>query len=190
MIALTALIAIALWGLLGLFLWNYLIKPHIHSPTLKICLGLFMAVVWFVWPVLDDILGARKFDQLCRETPPIKFYGPIALGPGAFFDEQGQPKWSNSNEFWKIKNADAGSEYEISVKSDGRLLCEWPMPITEEHSIYFDKKSGAPVVESFSRRSSGGWLRRNIGGTMGGYQCPSKGWFPKDEEFIIFKPEK
>ena len=185
MIALSALIVLFIWAWLGFILWRRLIHPYIQRPKLKVFLTLLLTVAWFVGPVLDEILGARHFEQLCREMPPIKFYGPVAVGAGVFFDEQGRPKWKNRDEFWKLERTTGGIDNVISSKSDRYLLSEWPMPIVERRSKYFEIKSGTPVVESFARYSPGGWLRRFIG--IGDYQCPSKGKFPRNEEFIVFK---
>jgi hypothetical protein len=103
MSAIIALIVIAVWAWLGFALWRRLVKPYVHSSVVKTCLILLLIVVWFVGPVIDEIFGSREFDQLCGEMPSVKFYGPVAVGPGVFFDEQGRPKWKNSDEFSAIK---------------------------------------------------------------------------------------
>jgi hypothetical protein len=103
MSAIIALIVIFIWAWFGFALWSLLVKPYVQSTILRICLTLLLAVVWFVGPVIDEILGVREFDQLCREMPSVKYYGPVAVGPGVFFDEQGRPKWKNSDEFYAIK---------------------------------------------------------------------------------------
>lgn len=185
MFAMITMMIIAVWGLFGFLIWHYLIKRFIQSKILKICLAILLAIVWFAGPVFDEVLGARKFRQLCWKNPPIKFYGPVAVGPGAFFDEQGQPKWSNSDEFSKIKRGDGKSEYRVSSKTENRKLCEWPIPIVKRHTVFFDRETNKILLESFSLYSQGGWLRRFFG--IGDYQCLSRGKFPDSEEFIIFK---
>lgn len=186
MSALIALIVIATWAGLGFALWRRLIKPYVHPPILKIGVTLLLATVWFVGPVLDEILGAMEFEQLCRELPSIKFYGPAAVGPGAFFDEKGRPRWKNSDEFSAIKRSTSEWREKIFESRDEyRIIRRWPMIIRELHTIDFDRTTGKPVIETFARYSDGGRLRRLIG--IGDYQCPSKGYFPRDEEMIIFK---
>ncbi len=185
MIALCALTAIFLWALFGFALWRLLIQRHVRSTILKVCLTLLFAVVWFIGPVLDEILGAREFDQLCREMPPVKFYGPVAVGPGVFFDEHGRPKWKNSDEFSAIVRKTDGFNKFIGDHDEWRTIRKWPMPIVELHTIYFERTTGKNVLESFARYSKGGWLRRLIG--LGDYQCPHKERYPHDEEWIVFK---
>lgn len=202
MSAIIALIIIFLWGGLGYLIWWRLVKPFIRSTILKTCLTLLLAAVWFVEPVIDEILGAREFDQLCREMPPVKFYGPVAVGSGVFFDEQGRPKWKNSDEFSAIVREHRGKnlfgeiegwEKIFGNRSEYRIIQRWPMRIRELYTIDFEKATGTPVVETFARYSNGGWLRSFIG--IGNYQCPSRGQIPKSEEWIVFKanqkiPEK
>ncbi|HPX60805.1 MAG TPA: hypothetical protein PLN25_03425 [Deltaproteobacteria bacterium] len=178
--------AIFFWAWLGVKLWKRFIKPYVPSTKLGTCLTLFLAAVWFIGPVFDEILGAWQFKQLCREMPSTKFYGPIAVGPGVFFDEQGQPKWKNSDEFSAIRRKTNVWEKEMfKFYDEGRTLRKWPMPIEEVHNVYLDRTTGKTTLESFARYSKGGWLRRFTG--MGGYQCPIKGRYPRDEERIIFK---
>ncbi len=186
MSAIIALIVIFIWAGFGFVIWKCLVDTYIRSTILKTCLTLLLAVVWFVGPVLDEILGAREFDQLCRDMPPIKFHGPVAVGPGVFFDEQGRKKWKNSNEFSAIRRKTNVWEKVIFEKhSEEQTIKRWPMVITELHSVYYDRSTHSISLETFARYSKGGWIRRFIG--IGDYQCPSKGRFPRDEERIIFK---
>ncbi|MBU1567846.1 MAG: hypothetical protein KJ630_19745 [Proteobacteria bacterium] len=186
MSAIIALMIIGAWCLIGFLLWSFLFKPYVHSTALRICLTILLAVVWFVGPAFDEILGAREFEQLCREMPSIKFYDPVAVGPGVFFDEQGLPKWKNSDEFSAIRRKTNVWEKEIFEKrSERHIIRRWPMTITELHSVYFDRSTHSVSLETFARYSSGGWIRSIIG--IGGYQCPSRGFFPPDEERIFFK---
>jgi len=186
MFTLIALIVIGIWGGIGFVIWRFLILPHLRSPMTKICVTFILALLWFVGPVIDEILGAREFDQLCREMPSIKFYGPASVGPGAFFDEQGRPMWKNRDEFSAIKRSTSEWKEKIfEIKDEYGIIRRWPMGIRELHTIYFDKTTGKPVIETFARYSDGGWLSRLIGMTY--YQCPSRGNFPRDEEMIIFK---
>lgn len=186
MFTLIALIVIGIWGGIGFVIWRFLILPHLRSPMTKICVTFILALLWFVGPVIDEILGAREFNHLCQEMPYIKYYGPVAVGPGVFFDEKGRPKWKNSDEFSAIRRNNDVWEKEIFENRDEyRIIRRWPMPIVELHSIYFERGTGKITLESFARYSDGGWLSRLTG--LVDYQCPSKGYFPRDEERIIFK---
>ena len=101
----TALIILAvaiLWAGIGFVLWKALVQPHIGSRWVLAITTLALVAVWFVAPVLDEILGAYEFERFCHEMPENKFYGTVAVGPGEFFDESGRPKWNNIEELLSI----------------------------------------------------------------------------------------
>jgi len=197
MIGLIVLVSIAAWIFLGYFIWRRLICPRIHSWLARVAVLLPLLAVWLIAPVADEILGAREFEKLCKEMPEIKFHGPVPVGPGAFFEADGTPKWKdrnqlgNSDDFSAIqRNTRAFDDIFKSSPGEWRLLREWPMPIGELHSLYTDKRTGKPVLESYARYSPGGWIKRGIGwGNHAPYQCPRKGRFPRDEEWIVFSKE-
>ena len=94
MSGLLILIVVAVWAAIGFAIWKRLVRPRIQSSGKLIVVTLALAAIWFVGPVLDEILGAKSFEQACTEMPEVKFHGPLAIGPGAFFDEQGTPRWN------------------------------------------------------------------------------------------------
>lgn len=187
MFAIVALIVVGLWASLGYWLWQRLIATGVKSQKSKLVLTMFLAIIWFIGPVLDEIIGACEFEKLCREMPSDRFYGPIAVGSGAFFDEQGRPRWRNGDEFSAIRRKTSVWEKELfDIYDESKLIRQWPMPIIEKHVLYLSRVSKKPVIETFARYSKGGWLRRLIG--IGDYQCPGRGQLPKSEDWIIFKP--
>jgi len=189
MSGLLILIVVAVWAAIGFALWKRFVRPHIQSSVKLIVVTLALAAIWFVGPVLDEILGAREFERACAEMPEVKFHGPLAIGPGAFFDEGGRPRWNNEDEFFAIKRNSKAWYDLFAVREEQMRVQSWPMPIFQSHSIDFAKASGNPVVESYFRVSPGGWVRREFGmGERGPYQCPRKGRFPTDPEFLVFKP--
>ncbi len=86
------LVAVGLWAVVGRWVWRDFVRSRIPERRARAA-GIAFAVAWFVVPVGDEILGAYHFKRLCAEIPPTRYYGPIAVGPGAFFDEQGNPRW-------------------------------------------------------------------------------------------------
>lgn len=188
MSALIVVVVALVWARIGFVLWRWLIRPRIKSPRALSATTLALAGIWFVGPVLDEILGAREFARACREMPEVKFFGPVAVGPGAFFDDQGKPRWSNEDEFSAIKRNTKDWYGLFDVRMDWTKLQTWPIPIFQSRSTDFVKSSGAPIVVSFYRASPGGWIKRVIAWDMHApYQCPRKGHFPRDEEFITFR---
>ena len=200
MIGLVVLAAMVVWVYLGYFIWRKLIRPRIHSWFARGVILLPSLAVWLIAPVVDEILGAREFEKLCKEMPDIKFYGPVAVGPGAFFDEEGNRMRLDDGKLKVITPEEAvmrekfikrqSQEWKMIFDhppSKWRLLREWPMPIGELYSLYIDKRTGKPQIENYARYSPGGWIKRGIGwGSHAPYQCPSKGRFPSDEERIVF----
>ncbi|HEX8011977.1 MAG TPA: hypothetical protein VF814_13740 [Casimicrobiaceae bacterium] len=188
MSALIILVVVILWAGLGFVLWKSLVRPHVRSRWVLVVTTLALAGIWFIGPILDEILGAREFERACKEMREIKFYGPVPVGPGAFFDEQGNPRWKNVEEFSAIKRNTKAWYDLFDVREESTKLQTWPVPIFESRSTDFVKSSGQLVVESTYRASPGGWIKRATGwGSHAPYQCPSKGYFPKDQEFIVFK---
>jgi|GEM_PF-3280964 len=187
MIGVVILGLMVLWAVLGYFLWKRLLKPRFRSRSAFAAVTLSAAAIWFVGPVLDEILGAQRFKALCDEMPPIEFYGPIAVGPGAFFDETGNRRWRTVEEFSAIKRSTKEWERLFDVRQETNSLSRWPIPIFERTTTDFEKSSGRPTVVSRFRGSAGGWIKQVTGwGRLAPYQCPSKGKFPDDESRIVF----
>lgn len=187
MIALVLLGVIAAWALLGFFLWKWLLKPRFRSRGTLAAATLIAAAIWFIGPVLDEILGAQAFKRLCEEMPPIEFYGPVAVGSGAFFDEHGNRKWKTIDELLAIRRSAKEWDRIFDVKQDTGLLLRWPIPVLEAKTTDFDRNTGRPVVVSTYRSSPGGWIKQvTKWGRHAPYQCPSKGEFPRDDSWIVF----
>jgi hypothetical protein len=191
MIALVVLGVTLLWGFLGVWVWWRFLNRRLSSPLMRISALILFMTVWLVAPALDEILGAREFEQLCREMPEKKFYGPVPVGPGPYFDRNGAPKWENDRDFSLIrldpKGRKAWDEVISWINDDWRLLTHWPMPIGELHTVIVDRRNDKPVAEAYARYSPGGWIKRGLGwGNHAVYQCPSKGQWPHDATWIYF----
>lgn len=188
MSALIIVVVVILWAGLGFVLWKVLVQPHIRSRGLLVVTTLILAGIWFIGPILDEILGASEFERVCNEMPEVKFHGPVAIGPGAFFDEGGNPRWKNEDEFFRIRRETKAWDAFFDVRQEWVKLHTWPIPIYEARTTDFVKRTGQPVVDSYYRTSPGGWIKRLLQwGLQGPYQCPSKGRFPPDQEWIAFK---
>ncbi|MEC5397830.1 hypothetical protein [Uliginosibacterium sp. H1] len=202
MIALVVLVAMAVWMLLGYLIFSKAIHPLIRHWKGREAVAVLLCPIWLTAPFLDEIIGAQDFKRLCREMPEIKFYGPVPVGPGAFFDERGNPirlpeirRKLTSEEIAMRgelieRQSRAWDDIIDSPQSQWRLLQKWPIPIGESRRVYTHVATGKPVLEAYSRYSSGGFIKRALGwGSHAPYQCPRKGYFPKDEEWMVFSPE-
>ncbi|MBK7744510.1 MAG: hypothetical protein IPI40_13020 [Betaproteobacteria bacterium] len=98
------LVVVGLWTVIGRWAWKNYLQPRVADGRRR-WVGLAFAFAWLVLPVADEILGAYQFRRLCAEIPPTRYYGPIAVGPGAFFDEEGKRRWKTSDEFARIRLA-------------------------------------------------------------------------------------
>lgn len=190
MSALIVLVVVILWAGFGFVLWRSFVRPHIRSRWALGITTLALAAVWFISPILDEILGASEFERLCREMPENKFYGAVALGPGEFFDELGQRKWKNIEELLAIKRGSKTWDRLFGNREEITKLRAWPIPILQSKSTDFERTTGRAVVDHYFRGSPGGWIKRQTGwGMHAPYQCPSKGRVPNYDGWIVFKAQ-
>ena len=196
-------VVVALWAGLGFVLWKILVRPRVRSVTALYAATASLALLWFVGPVADEILGAREFKRLCDEMPGVKFYGPIAVGPSPFYDERGQRK------LWAQREIEAGGSpfpksdiklayaegrrfqeaWQVVFKStpETRRIQVWPIPVLEERLTYTHKSSGTVMLVSYWRASPGGWIKRLTGwGSHAPYQCPNRGNWPQEWNWIKY----
>jgi hypothetical protein len=162
MSGLIVLVVVGLWAGFGWWLWKGFIRPHVASQRVRNVAFPVLATAWFVLPVSDEILGAKAFERLCAEIPETKFHGPIAVGPGAFFDENGNPKWKNGDEFARIQLGTPDWDRLWESRSEETRIARWPMIVFQMRSLRIERATGRIVNEFHIRASGGGWLRRNI----------------------------
>ncbi len=183
------LIAIgAVWLSLGMLIWTRLLRHWIAKPILRWILLMFFLALWMVGPWIDEILGAREFKRLCDEMPPIKFYGPVGVGPGVFFDENGRAKWRDRRDFEDRRRPFwAESEKLFGHRNEWKQVASFPVPIYDNPDVYFDRTNGSPVLVAPYRASPGGWIKRVTGwGSHAPYVCKQTGRFPGREEWLTF----
>jgi hypothetical protein len=180
----------AAWVALGYLILDRVLEPMFANTRAAIRIPLFivLACVWVIGPWIDEVLADRAFAEACAEIPQVKFHGPVAIGEGAYFDGQGNPKWRTSEEFYQIRRTTKEWNNAFGHRDERIKIQQWPAPILQIHSTYFAKSTNRPVIETYHRISPGGWIKRNVAsGVFGMYQCISKGYFPKDEETIAFR---
>lgn len=180
------LVVVGLWTVIGRWAWKSYLRPRVADGRRR-WVGLAFAVAWLVLPVTDEILGAYQFRRLCAEIPPTRYYGPIAVGPGAFFDEEGKRRWKDDDEFYAIRRATNEWTTFWDDRTEESMIARWPMIVFQARELRMERSTRRLVVESYFRGSGGGWINRGIGGgILGSYQCFSKGNRPQDEESIEF----
>lgn len=182
------LVVVGLWTVIGRWAWKSYLRPRVADGRRR-WVGLAFAFAWLVLPVADEILGAYQFRRLCAEIPPTRYYGPIAVGPGAFFDEEGKRRWKTSDEFARIRLATDEWKQLWNWRTEEVRIARWPIIVFQARRLRIERATGRLVNESYFRGSGGGWISRTIGGgQIGGYQCHSDGAYPNDEDSIRFDP--
>jgi hypothetical protein len=188
MTALVVLGVTLLWSLLGVWVWRRFLNRRFSSMLVRVLAFILFTAFWLVTPVLDEILGAREFEQLCRELPEVKFYGPAPVG-GAFFEQDGTPKWRTEEQFSRIRSINGWEHWEEIIDNEDKRIriSRFPVPIIELDTVYFNVKTKRKVFESFAIYSPGGWIKRGLGwGSHAPYQCRSKGRWPREATWIVF----
>jgi len=187
MSALILLGVMAIWVALGWLLWKVLLQKRLHGKAARSVFAAAFLVAWGIAPWVDEILGAAQFDRACAAMQPIKFNGPVSIGAGPFFDEAGRPKWRTGDEFSSIYQRTRAFEQLFEEREEVTRISRWPIPIKLRRNHYFVRSTGAPLIEATSLTSPGGWLKRSSGwGTHAPYQCPPKGGFVREEQWIKF----
>lgn len=203
MSALVLLLTIGLWFGLGWLIWRSIISHRVSGTTVRIPLGIVLAGIWLVAPWGDEWLGAREFKRLCHEMPEVKFYGPVAVGAGAFYDSQGQRRlWAYRevldgkspfpNGDFKLASVegrkfDNAWELEFKRATLSQRIQNWPIPVSEEVTTYVHAATGKLVREDRWLGSPGGWIKRLSGwGDHAPYSCAKQGTSYPNEVWIKF----
>lgn len=161
MSAVIVLLVVGAWFWLGFSIWKWLFAKRIAPGPLRTSVGVALAALWMLAPWIDEIAGARQFAKLCEEMPEVKFYGPVAVGPGPFFNEDGSPKWTTDAELGKLMQPEWSSLFRgLEELEEIRSL---PFPIFERRTIRYFVRTGSTTEVLTERLSPGGWIKRATG---------------------------
>lgn len=187
MIALMILIVFGIWCVIGWNVCGSLVVRRVQRPLLRWSLIPVFWIVWFVGPIADEIIGGRIFDAECARLPEKKFFGPVHIGAGAFFDEAGAPRWNNEREFTNIRIKTR--EWNRIFRWDDMEIqtMTFPVVIRRRETTLYHVASNAPVLTGTSLWSSGGWIDRTLKPVLpSNWTCLSPGHWPDDRKLIIF----
>jgi hypothetical protein len=84
-------LGIALVGVIAV----WLVMRRVKSPGRKWKAGLVTALIFFLIPTWDILLGRAYFYYLCATEGGIKIYGQVEL-PKEYWDEEGRPRFASS----------------------------------------------------------------------------------------------
>ncbi|MBE7418535.1 MAG: hypothetical protein HS128_12460 [Ideonella sp.] len=188
MSALIILVAAALWLGLGYLIWRVTLARRISTGFARSTLAVALAGLWLFAPWADEWLGAREFKRLCEEMPAVKFYGPVAVGSGLFFDEQGRRRVWTQSEIEAGKSPFPKGDTKLAYEEGRRFeeawtrefertqrrqsIRSWPIPVLREVTTYVQISTGKVVREDYWLGSPGGWIKRISGwGSHAPYSC-------------------
>lgn len=186
MSALVVLAAVGVWLYLGYLIWRLAVARLIKNGATRAALGVTLAVLWLAAPWVDEWLGAREFKRLCDEMPEVKFYGPVAVGPGPFYNEDGSPKWQTKQQFYEISHPLWGTLFSDKEQLD--KVRSLPVTVFERRIVRRYQPTGQVVEVFIERLSPGGWIKRATGwASHAPYQCPWKSYVVReDRDYITF----
>lgn len=201
MSALVFLALTGVWLWLGRAIWRMTLARLIVNAFVRRGLGLALAAVWLAAPWADEWLGAREFERLCDAMPEVKFHGPVSVGAGSFFDEQGRrllwtqreieaglspfPTGDVKLAYAEGRKFESAMELEFKRTTTSRRVRDWPVPVIEDVTTHVHVATGKVTREDHWLGSPGGWIKRLFGwGSHAPYSC-SKQSTPYPRELWI-----
>ncbi len=188
MSGLLVLIIFGIWCVIGWNVCGSLVVRRVQRPLLRWTLFPIFWVVWFVGPFADAIIGRRIFEAECARLPEVRYFGPVHIGAGAFFDENGTRRWNNDREFWELqeKTGDWWERVFVRQHDETRVLT-FPVVIKRTETMMYHMPSNTPMLTYTSLSSSGGWIDRALASVLSSnWECLSPGRWPRTEDTIIF----
>ncbi len=187
MIGVLFYIVVGLWCMAGWYVCRWLITRRTQVLSRRLLFVPLFWVVWLIGPVADDIVGRRMFEEECARLPPVRFFGPVHIGAGVFFDESGKRRWKSEQEFARIAVETHELQRLFKWKDQRTQIVAFPISITRTDAVLYHVTSNAPSLAMSSLSSNGGWIERVVARLYPYvWACRSPGRGPRDEERIIF----
>ena len=137
-----------IWLVIALFLIAF-IASKIPGRVLSLAISIPLFIVLLPMPLMDEIIGGRQFEQLCKENSTIQVDRKTASGRTVYFDEV----------------------------PDEIIKDKW-MPIRLERWRFVDATTGELVMSYNILHATRSWLRLTESGypfTFDGYCSPNLG---------------
>lgn len=113
----------------------------------RLPVGFLMFLVLLPLPLIDEIVGGRQFEQLCKENSTIQVDRATAAGKTVYFVPQ----------------------------PDVEIKGTW-LRVVLKPQRFVDASTGEVVIGLNKLVASGGWLVRTLGISEGGVPLTFKGW--------------
>ena len=140
------LIAVAFAWLIAVVVVTRWVARRFNSPTMKVVSWMILLPALMVAPLVDELIGKRQFEQLCKDNSTIQVDRAKAVGKTVYL----------------AKTADV----EIKDKWLRVVLKPWR---------FVDATTGEPVVSYNTLMVDGGWLIRNLRISEGGVPLTFRG---------------
>lgn len=158
MSGLIALFVLGVWGLIVYFASFYVVKK-ITVKSIKISAQIAVAVLLFIIPVADDIMGGFQFRSVCSKESVL------------VVDEE------------KVKGKTV-----VSMGAKDSKLVNYILPITKLNFSYKDFHTNEILISWNDFRAEGGWLSHAIGFSEGHPPYTFNGYcYPENSGSKIFK---
>lgn len=127
------LIAVAFAWLIAVVVVTRWVARRFNSPTMKVVSWMILLPALMVAPLVDELIGKRQFEQLCKENSTIQVDRAKAVGKTVYL----------------AKTAD------VEIKD------KW-VRIVLKPVRFVDVTTGEPVVSYSELMADGGWLVRTL----------------------------
>lgn len=126
---------IALWAAFLFYIGSFLTRPLQKNKTIRKAAIFIFICVCFTLPILDEIKGAREFEELC------------AVG-----------------NVYQIAPWARGKKFDLKMDaSPYKRLIGSARPVDERTITYTDKNTGEVIATSKAYAAYGGWLVQKMG---------------------------
>lgn len=174
------------WLIIGLIAWASFGRKAFKSIALRRAVAPVWIALWLFAPVADEILGVRAFNDLCTQLPRLRFYGPVKVGSGVFFGEDGAAKWRDSRDFSSTYATSATWKQLFKVKIEYLPVVGIPTKVLHRHAKVIGP-GGVVILEDESYISLGGWIRSGkLSQLFAEQSCGSLDRWPDESSWIVF----
>jgi hypothetical protein len=131
---------------------------------LKGLLGAVIALLMFVTPVVDEIIGKAQFERLCNAAAEVRIYGTLPGGQELYTVDG---KWRQRDVSLPIQENNRlqrllESMIRWDLGSSNPEIIAAAIPIRKYHERIFDRRSGNLLAEWDHYATSGGAFSRNF----------------------------
>lgn len=154
-----ALLSVWLFASIGLARW---IGMRVPKQRIRLVLTVFLAPIFFVLPLADEIIGKLQFDRLCEDAREIRIHGTIPLGAELYLPGGEWRRSSRDIPLQEEQRIDRLIETLIrDVHGKSTVVPGW-IPMLAYETKIFDRRDGRLLASYKYFSTSGGWVSRRL----------------------------